>query len=253
MEEHHPPTEEVTPMSFSDKLINVFASPGELFDNVRRTEKTASNWVIPMLLLMVVTIAVGQIIVHNPSLSDQLGETIKKGIEKNVQEGKMTQERADQAYEQFARPGALMFTIFQIGGIIIVTPIVFFLLGLVYWLIGKWALKASAPYMKAVEVVGLSSYISILATIITILLMLAMDSLHASPSLAIFVSGFDMENKLHLALAQVNIFTIWGLVVVGIGLAKLYQRDITRILVILFALWILWCAVTIVLGIRMGM
>jgi hypothetical protein len=253
MEEQHPSAEKVKPMSFVEKLTNVFASPGELFENVRLTEKTTSNWAVPMIIMIVVVIAMGQIIVHNASLADQLGETIKKGFDKQVQEGKMPQERADQAYEQFARPGSTMFTIFQIGAIVIGTPIFLFLLGLVYWLLGKWGLKASAPYMKVVEVVGLTFFIAVLGSIVTTLMMVAMDSIYASPGLGAFVSNFSMENKLHLALAKVNVFTIWSLVVVSSGLAKLFQRDYAKVLVLILVLWVLWFALTIALGINLGM
>jgi ABC-type siderophore export system fused ATPase/permease subunit len=208
---------------------------------------------VPTIILIVVAIAVGQIIVHNPSLADQLGATIKKGFDKKVQEGQMPQERADQVYEQFARPGSMMFTIFQIGAIVVGTPFFLFLLGLVYWLLGKWGLKASAPYMKVVEVIGLTFYIGALGSIITILMMVAMDSIYASPSLAVFVSNFSMENKLHLALAKVNVFTIWTLVVVSIGLAKIFQRDYPKVLTLILALWVLWFALAIILGINLGM
>jgi hypothetical protein len=84
-------------------------------------------------------------------------------------------------------------------------------------------------------------------------MMVAMDSIYASPSLAVFVSNFSMENKLHLALAKVNVFTIWTLVVVSIGLAKIFQRDYPKVLTLILAIWVLWFALAIMLGINLGM
>jgi hypothetical protein len=41
----------------------------------------------------------------------------------------------------------------------------------------------------------------------------------------------------------VNFFTLWEIGVVGIGLARVYERDLPKILVLLLALWLLWTGV----------
>jgi hypothetical protein len=187
----------------------------------------------------------------NPSLADQLATTIRQGINKSVQEGNMTQEQADQAFE-FARPGSTWFTLLSVGGTVFWSIIVLFGLGLVYWLLGKSALHATAPYMKVVEVVGLTMFISSLEYIVTTLLMFVMDSIHATPGLGIFVSDFDTGNKLHVALSKVNAFTFWDLTVVSIGLSRLFQRDLPKVLVLVFVLWVLWSLVTIFTGLTVG-
>lgn len=252
MNDQHATVEQAKPMTFSEKLTNIFASPGELFENVRLTGRTASNWVIPWIIFVVVAIIMGQLLVHNASLADQLGAIIKKGLDKQVQEGKMPQDRAEQVYEDFAKPGSTMFMISQIGGTVVGSLIAVFVLALVYWLIGKTAMKATAPYMKVVEVVGLLLLIVAVEQLVTTLLMFAMDSLHATPSLGIFVSNFDMENKLHVALSKINLFTIWVLIVLSIGLSKLFQRDFPKVLVLVLVLWILWSLISIFAGFRFG-
>ena len=82
--------------------------------------------------------------------------------------------------------------------------------------------------------------------------MLAMDSIYATPSLGIFISNFDIENKGDLALAKINVFTFWNLSVVSVGLSKLFQRDFPKVLVLVFAVWILWSLVTLFSGFRLG-
>ncbi len=244
--------EPVAPMPFTEKLTNIFASPGELFENVRQTGPTTSNWLIPLIIFIIVVILTNQLVVHNASLADQMGAMIKKGFTEQVQAGKMTQEQADQTFENYARPGSTMSTIFTVGGIVIVTPIVVLLAALVYWLLGKSAMHATAPYVKVLEVVGLVLFIDALENIVTTVLMLAMDSIHATPSAGMFVSNFDVANKLHLFLSKINIFTFWSLGVTSLGLSKLFQRDFPKVLVLVFALWILWTVGTVMLGIRFG-
>ncbi len=100
---HPEPAADVQPMSFTEKLVNVFASPGELFEHVRLTPKTPSNWIIPVAILIIVAIAMQQVIMSNPSLVDQTKAMITKAtnesFDKAVQEGKMTPEQAEQQRE----------------------------------------------------------------------------------------------------------------------------------------------------------
>jgi len=251
MEEQSPSRDAVQSMSFSEKLVNIFTSPGELFENVRLTEKTTSNWLVPMLIFIVVAVLLNQLIFTNPSLVGQMSDLMAKGMNEAVEKGSMTAEQAAQA-EQFMKPDSLMFRIQSAVGVILVSPIAMFLLALVYWLLGKWGMSASAPYMKVVEVVGLTFFISILESVVTTLLQYGLDSLFAGPNLAMFVSDFDMKNKLHMALAKVNIFTIWDLTVASIGLSKLFQRHLPKVLVLVFALWIIWSIFTVATGMHFG-
>lgn len=251
MEEQTPSGEAVQPMSFSEKLVNIFTAPGELFENVRLTGKTTSNWLIPMLLFIIVAVLLNQLIFTNPSLVNQMSALMQKGIDEAVAKGSMTAQQAEQA-GQFMRPDSMMFRIQSIVGIVLITPIALFLLALVYWLLGRWGMSAHAPYMKVVEVAGLTFFISILETIVTTLLQYGLDSLFAGPNLALFVSDYDLQNKLHMALSKVNVFTFWDLTVVSIGLSKLFQRHLPKVLVLVFALWIIWSVFTVLTGMHFG-
>ena len=261
MDEHEtvtqpaPATEEVKPMSFTEKLVNIFAAPGELFENVRLTGKTPSNWVIPVAIMIVVAIAMQQIIMNNPSLADQtkalVEKSVKDRLDKQVQEGKITPEQAETQREQIenmSNPTSAFNIVMRIVGVVVFMPIIVFVMGLIYWLLGKFAMQGNAPYMKVVEVIGLTLLIAAVESIVTTVMAIGLDSLHAGPNLAIFVQNFDFANKVHMALAKVNIFTIWSLIVTSIGLSKIFQRDLPKVLVLVFSLWILWSAFTVLTG-----
>jgi hypothetical protein len=239
-----PQAEEVKPMSFSDKLVGVFASPSELYDNVRQTPPTSSNWVIPTLILVVVGVIMAYLITSNPTLSDQMkrmaSEQMEKGLQKQLAAGKMTQEQANQARDQMSGMGATGSLIFTYASAVLGPFFALFLGGLVFWLLGKGVMKATSPYMKVVEVVGLTFFIGTLESVVTTILAIGMNSIFASPSLALLISDFSIENKMHLLAASINVFTFWTLTVTGIGLARLFQKDVPKVLVLVFALWVLW-------------
>jgi hypothetical protein len=234
-------------MSFVDKVVNIFASPGELYENVRLTPKTITNWLVPWLIFTVIAVALTQLVMSDPAIVDQMRSMMRQRIAQAVAEGKITQEMADQQIEAFG-PGSTLFTITTIGGTVLWTFAAMFVLGLVYWVIGKSVMKAPAPYGKVVEVVGLTYFISTLDQIVTTIIIFVRGSLFSSLSLGHFVSEFDINNKMHILLSKLNVFSIWIVIVTAIGLAKLFQRDFPKVLVIVLVLWVFWVAFSVLTG-----
>jgi len=255
MEPQKPP-ESVEQMSFIDKLTNIFASPGELFENVRETGPTNSNWLVPWITYVAISIMMSLLVLGNPSLKEQLSTSIKKqfdkGMEEMIREGKISQEQADAQYEQFGRPGSPWFMIISVASTLLGSLVVLFALSLFYQLLGKLVMSASVHYMKVVEVIGLTFFIGALERIVTTGLIFATDSIHASPSLAIVLSEVDPENKLHVVMSKINVFTAWDLTITGIGLSTLFQRDLPKVLVLIVALWIIWSAFSVFTGFSFG-
>ncbi len=250
-EQQSAPAEQVKPPSLTDKIAGVFASPGELYEQVRLAPPAASNWLVPTVLLIIVTIVCSYLVMNNPSLQHQIAVAQQEAFDRLVQEGRITQAQADQQ-AQYTQPGSPMMLI----GVYVVSPIftfiMLFLSALVFWLIGRFSMKSAAPYMKVVEVIGLTFYIATLGRIVSTAMMFGMDSIHASPSLALVLSEFDPMNKVHQALSSLNVFTIWSIAVTAIGLARLFQRDTLKVLVLVFALSILLGVVLILVGIPVG-
>ncbi|HTR82408.1 MAG TPA: YIP1 family protein [Bacteroidota bacterium] len=247
-----PPSEEGAQMSFTDKLMNVFSAPGELFESVAKSEKQNSNWSIPLVLSMLISVVFVLAVFSQQPIQDQIRDQTEKSIEKRVAEGKMTQEQADMAMSKNpAQPGSPLFMIFGSVGALIFVAITLFGLALVFWLAGKWVFKSAATYSKVLEVVGLSMYISALMAIVTLLLVMAMGSLYATPSLALAVSHYDPMDKLDKFLGAVNIGTFWFLAIVAIGLAKLFSVTTVKTMTVMAVLWALWTAVTVFAGFGM--
>ncbi len=250
-EQQSAPTEAVKKLSFTDKIAGIFATPGELYEQIRPAPPATSNWLIPTLILIVLSIAAMLLVMNDSVLMDQMMAPQREAIAKAVQEGKITQEAADRQAEMMGSGSPFIMI-----SLLVATPIsifaLLFLFSFVFWLIGKLVMKSTAPFMKVVEVYGLTFYIGALGVLVTAALRFALGAFHASPSLALFALPFDIHNKMHIALSMVNLFTIWGLVVTSIGLAKVFQRDFPKVAVLIFAVWILLSIVMIVIGVPMG-
>jgi hypothetical protein len=120
--------------------------------------------------------------------------------------------------------------------------------GLVLWLLGRWFLKARFGYMKAVEVAGLASMITVLGMIVSMLLIVNLGKMFSTPSLALAVSDFDEKNKSHLLLGAVNVFNFWLIGVLGAGLARLAGVPFLRAVFVVLGYWIVVCLLLIFVG-----
>jgi hypothetical protein len=166
---------------------------------------------------------------------------MERQFEKQIQQGKMTPEQANQAREQaeqFTSP-----TIMLVGQVVtsVIGPFIgLVVLGLIYWLLGKWGMKSDAPYVKVLEVVGLTNFISVLEKIITLIMQFSMDSIFAAPNAGLFISKISTLNPWHMFAMSMDVFTFWTLAIIGVGLSKLFQRDFPKVLVLVVAVWLIW-------------
>ena len=236
-------------MSFSDKLMNVFAAPGALYEYIGQSEKDNSNWGIPLTVSMLVSILFMFVVFSQSTIQDQMTQKQQQAIEKRVAEGKMTQEQADQAAAlNFTKPGSPMFLIFGSVGVVLVNALSLFLPALAYWLILKFGFKSALSYMKITEVVGLSLYIGAVGALISMIMIVMMGTMHATPSLGLLVSQFDDQNKVHKILESCNFITLWATGVVGIGLSKAARISLAKGLATAFGVWAFWTAITVMMN-----
>src|SRR5260221_4903649 len=106
--------------SLIGRMANVFATPGEVFDEVKNAPPSVANWLVPAVLLALVGIVYSLVLFSQPSIQQQMREQQEQAIEKRVKDGKMTQAQADQALaalEKFSGP-AMMKVFGSFGAVI---------------------------------------------------------------------------------------------------------------------------------------
>ena len=249
-----PPTTEGPPpvpesSSLLSRMVNVFAAPDEVFEEVKRTPKTAANWLVPAIISAVVGVVAAVVLFSQPTILRQMQEGQTRVMEKQVQDGKMTQEQADKATEAMEKIiGPMMMVIGAVGAVAVSFGRVFWW-GLVMMLIAKWFLKSQIRYLKAVEIAGLASLIITLGGVVQTLLAVFLGKM-ATVSLTLLLKEFDFTSKLHFMLGAVNLFKLWAIVVLGAGLARLAGVSWAKATLLMLVYWVVWSLVLI--GINMG-
>jgi hypothetical protein len=236
-------------MSLAGRMMNMFASPGEAFDEVKVSAPSTANWLVPAVLLILVAWIGNYLVFSQDTIKHQITEMSAKAMEKQL--AKMPKEQADkvrEASEKYgdigAKVSAAVLPIFLGLGL----P---FFWGAILWLVGTKVFQGNFTYMKAVEVTGLGNTIGILEAILRTLLILVMGSLFAAPNLALLVKDFDPQNTVHGLLALVNVMTLWILAVRSIGLARLSGVSFAKAACWVFGIWAAYTGFFFAIGIAM--
>ncbi|MDT8322760.1 MAG: YIP1 family protein [Bacteroidota bacterium] len=242
----------VEPLSFSDKFIGILTEPSATFANVRAVGPRTSDWLLPVLILMIVIAGATLARFSNPEAVAQIMDAQTEAIQKQVDSGEITQEEADRIRSQMESMSGLYGVFGAISGAIGYF-IVFFIVALFYWLVVKFALGGEVGYTAILSILGLSNFISILDQLVSLLLSYATGSMFVNLSPILFVGGdmttLGMGMKMLMLLNPIAIWATW---VVGIGLENVAMLSRTKAMITAFALYIAFTAVTLALG-GMGM
>ena len=226
-------------MSLPARLLGVITNPAGVYDDVAATPRTPSNWIAPWILLVIATAVLTQLLIQNADFAAQLMSVMREQVDLLVNDGAVPREDADRQLA-LLQPGMPLFTVLAIAGPALWGLGMVFALSLLYWLIGRSAMHAFAPYMKVVEVVGLASLISVIELCVSTGLILATGTLTITPTAAALFPSVAQDSLLSALLLKANPFSVWLVIVTSVGLARLFARDVPKVIVLILSLWILW-------------
>ncbi|MBM4171319.1 MAG: hypothetical protein FJ214_05555 [Ignavibacteria bacterium] len=241
------PTEEPEEleMSHTDKLVGIFSEPGNTFSKIATTGPKTSDWIFPLLVVIVVAILSNIIMMSNPVIKHSIMEKQMAQIEKNlddaVKSGQMTETQKEQQMEAIRDQmdqGMAANLIFSIIGIVIFSFISFFVVSGVFFLFSKFVLKGSGSYKDAMSAYGLPMYIVVIQVIVMVILALVTDKFFSAVSLAEFMDS-DKSTIAGFLLSKVDIFSIWFYAIIGIGFAKMFKSENTgKYFIMVYGVWI---------------
>lgn len=211
------------PRSFFSRLIGVYFSPGETFQEIGR----APGWLAPMLTLAIVGALGAWVMIDRIGVERFLGA----GIEKGVENGRITREQADQQMEGIRKGAPLIKASFPIIGFVVSILMVLAIAGVAKlgsMMFGvendfKPLLAATAYALLAVGLVG---------TILLVILLylkspdeIDVENLIGSNLTALLgMAGVKLPKFLHYLFTFVDVFVIWRVILLGIAFAGVSRK-----------------------------
>lgn len=249
-------TSEEAELSHTDKLVGIFTEPSSTFENIAKFSPKVKDWLIPVLVLIVFAAASNLIIMSVPTIKYQIQqkqiEKIEKSLDEEVAKGNLSRQAADERLEQtrnmMQNVSGGIFVVFQVISIVIMLFITFFIVSLIYFAAAKLILKGEGNYSSAMVANGLPYYISIISVIVMTIASLALGRFVQGTSIASFL-GMDRTAFPGFLLGKLDIFVIWMLIVLSIGLAKMFHsRDTKKYIIVVFGIWVFWILITYALA-----
>ncbi|MCK9280685.1 MAG: YIP1 family protein [Melioribacteraceae bacterium] len=232
-------------LNHTDKLVGVFTEPSNLFQRMSTMSPKTTDWIIPLLILIVAASLSNFIMMSNPVIKHNMVEKqmteIEKQFDQMVKEGKMTEEVKNQqldAIQERMSEGAGMQAVFTVIGIFIIMFVSFFVISGVFFLIIKFLLGGDGTYKVAMSAYGLPYYIIVVQIVAMVILALVTDRFFASTSVA-SIMGLDVNSLPNWLLSKLDVFSIWFYAIISIGFAKMFKaKSVVPYFATVFGLWL---------------
>jgi len=204
------------------KLLNIFVSPGEVFEEVVASPSKPACWLVPTLFVCLTAIISLLVALVSESGAAEITQLTETGAIVSSETGKLSSRLLPAAVLTIASSA--------VAGA--------FWSAFVLWFIGRIFLKTRFPFGKALEVVGLTGMILALGTIVTALLIAATGQALARPALSIFVGPSNPDSAAYTGLEAMNFFHLWTATVLAVGLSKLAGVSFKEAAFWVFGYWI---------------
>ncbi len=216
-----------------EKIFNVFVAPQKTFESVDRKP----DWLVPMAIVVIIAIFYSIMI---------MPIAMNEGMDKQrvkMEERGMSPDEIDRAMEMGKKFGNVFGIV---GGS--VGPILYLLLiaGL-FLFIGNTILAGQTTYTRMLSVVSYTSLIGSVGSLILLPLILSKKTMEVSFSLASFLSVESSESFLYQLLKKIDFFTIWQIIVAGIGFAIIYKFTTKKGIAAIAGLYIVIIGIVLIL------
>ncbi len=215
-------------MSIFERFIGVFVSPQATFQNIARNP----NWIFPLLLVTLAGAVSGYF------LQDAIVNMAREQITQNPNLSPEQIEEAAASVEKFTRITAWLMPL-------LTTPIMFLAIAGILMLTGNVFLGAEARFSQVFSVVTWSSVITILSSIVNVPFMRAQGVLNSLTNLTFLAPNADFKSATFFLLQQLDLFYIWWVVLMGMGIAAVYQFTVKKGITIVASWWLVYILVSL--------
>ena len=236
------PADAETPaLSFPERLLGIFISPVETLADVARKP----GFVAPLIAIVLGAIAVTETMLWKIGME----RIVRMSIEQSSRASSMSPDQMDQAVRQGARIGGIFA---HIGGIVF-PPIVLLIVAGLGLLIVNLIFGAQAKFKTVFSLVCYANLVSLLSSLMAVAMILFGDPDHFNAqnpvpgNVGFFLNPREVSKPLYSLASSADIFTIWLLILIAVGLAEGTGRKVKPLTIFLVyaGFWVIWILVKV--------
>ena len=218
-----PPEEK--PMGGASKVLSIFFEPKKVFESL----KIKPTWLVPYII--VALLGIGFFYTTYPYIMNQQVEKIKDNDkipeeQKQVIIDRMTERAHPPVWQLFLAPVGTIVTLAVVAGIL------FFVFNVI--------LGGDSTFRRVFSVYCYSSLVGVPAMIVKYPLIMLKKDLNIQTSLALLLSADTRNSFIYSFLSSFDVFTVWQLVLVSLGMGILYKYSTKKAFTTTAILWIIW-------------
>ncbi len=235
------------PISQFEKAAGTFYKPSRVFNSITTAGVKFLDWFAPLVLVLLVAGVSSYVQLNTPTLRAQIVQQREEAIEKAESKGEITTQQADEERQMIAdnlTSASAFAVVLRIMTVTVVLLIEFFLMSLVWFLVGRFALNSDFDYAKGLALTGMSYWITGVGLIFAIVIAVLSSRLDGGAHLGMLIP-MNSKNLAYSILSRLNLFTIWSLIVISIGIGTLSGKKKLTAAFWVFGIWFVWEAVSI--------
>ena len=231
-------------MKYLALFINIFTDPIVSFQELKKTNDWKTSF-MPLIVLMVLG-AISLLLLKELYYDVQLEQSVK-WIENSSQIPDDQKEDAlKSVYESLENPRPFSILIMWLTNVF-AGPLRIIMTTLIVLMIVKFFFGESTRYSNLLPYVSFSYLITILETVIKIPLMINKWSIDVYTGLGLLGIG-EKGTFINNLFAAVDLFSVWRIILIGIGLSVYYKKSAKPFIIAIFIYWLCQISIFAALG-----
>lgn len=214
------------PKSLPARFIGVLTAPRETFRSIAAHPKWFGMLATTTLIVMIFTIL---------PMTTEAGK--QAALDQQVSQMEAFGRQVDDAQYERMRQGMAFAPYFTAGGILVFAPVMALIISGILFAVFNAALGGEASFKQLFSVVVSAGAVSALGTMFTGPLNYFRGAVGSATNLRVLLPMVDEKSFVGRVLGMADLFIIWWLVVLAIGLAVLYRRRTQPIAITLLGVY----------------
>jgi hypothetical protein len=215
------------PMGLLSRFIGVITSPGDTFRSVVS---------YPRWFGMLAVVTVGMAVLSAAPMMTEAGREAALNQQVTQNERFTGQPVSDQQYETMRTMSGVMPYITMVSMLIMIPLMSLITAGILY-VIFNVAMGGTATFKQVFAIVAHASVISLLSVAFTAPINMARGAVGSVTSFGALLPMLDEDSFVGRLMGMIDLFMIWYVIVLAIGLAVLYRRRTQPIAITLFGVY----------------
>lgn len=216
---------EESTMGGASKVVSIFFEPRKVFESL----KIKPTWLVPVIIVAV--LGMGFFYYTFPYIMNEQVQNIRDN-DRIPEEHK---ERIIERIKEAEHPPIWQLAIAPAGtliSLVIVAAVLFFIFNVL--------MGGDSGFRRVFSVYCYSSLIAIPAMIVKFPLVMMKGNINVQTSLGLLLSADAKGSFLYRVFSSFDIFTLWQLILVSIGLGVMYKFSTKKAFITVAILWVVW-------------